>query len=547
MKMLKALIKSRLAMFLEMFNRKGGTGKKQMSKSGLIAIWTFVGVAFLIMFFSVFMGMAIMYFEAGLDWLYFAMFGILAFAIMFVGSVFMAQTQIFEAKDNDLLISMPIPPRYILISRIVSVGILNIIYEAVVAIPALVCYLIWGQVNVLSVLFFIVICAALPLLSLGLTTLFAWFLSAITSRMKRKTLFKMILSVVLLGAYFIMCFNMSSILEKLVTNSDVISESLGKVFIVYWLGSAIGNANALHLLYFVMICVGIFAVVYFALSRSFIKLATMNRGGAKLVYTEKKTKNKGADSALLRREFSRFVTSASYMMNQGLGLLFMVGLSVFAFVKRADATAAVTSMMRNMAGIEIDLAPMIAPIFAYVLCFMGMMVLISAPSVSMEGKNLWIAQSLPVDGSRVLMAKVKLHVIISAPFIIASSVLILIGYPTDVWGVIGTLTAPMAFNVFMGFLGLKLNLRYPRLDWIDEVTVLKQGIIGAVMAIGLGVVVVPAIIFSVVEALLATLFHTIIPIGVGLIVYAVILSAICAAMYSSIKKNGGKKFAMLGN
>ena len=159
MKMLSSLIKCRLASFLEMFNRKGGT-KKQTSKGGMIALWIFVGVMFLIMFFSIFMGMAMMYFEAGLDWLYFAMFGLLAFAIMFVGSVFMAQTQIFEATDNDLLLSMPIPPRYVLLSRIASVGVLNVIYEAVVAIPALACFIIWGNVTALKVLFFLIILIA---------------------------------------------------------------------------------------------------------------------------------------------------------------------------------------------------------------------------------------------------------------------------------------------------------------------------------------------------------------------------------------------------
>ena len=547
MKMLSALIKSRIAMFFEMFNRRNGAGKRSMSKGGMIALWSFVGVAFLIMFFSVFAGMALMYFEAGLDWLYFAMFGLLAFAIMFVGSVFIAQTQIFEAKDNDLLISMPIPPRYILISRIVSVGVLNLIYETVVAIPALVCCLIWGKANVLTVLFFIVICAVLPLLSLGLTTLFAWLLSAITSRMKRKTLFKMVLSIVLLGAYFIVCFNMSSYMQALVENGEMISRTLGNIFIVYWLGSAVGNTNALYLLFIVLICVGVFAAVYFALSRSFIKFATMNRGGAKLVYKERKTKNKGADAALLRREFYRFVTSASYMMNQGLGLLFMVGLTVFAFVKRADGITAVSRVLSEMLGEGADPAKYLAPIMSFALCFMNAMVLISAPSVSMEGKSLWIAQSMPVDGSRVIIAKVRLHVLISLPFIAISEALILIGFPTDVLGVIATVAAPICTCIFIALIGVKLNLRWPKFDWIDELTVLKQGTIGIVMAIAFGIVFGSLILFAVIEVVSTAVLGIFIHPAILLLVYSAALFAISAAMYSGIKKNGGKKFAMLGN
>lgn len=546
MKMLSALIKCRLASFLEMFNHKGST-KKQTSKSGMIAIWVFVGISFLMMFFSVFSGMAMMYFEAGLDWLYFAMFGLLAFAIMFVGSVFMAQTQIFEATDNDLLLSMPIPARYVLLSRIVSVGVLNVIYEAVVAIPALACFFIWGSVTVLKVLFFLVLLIALPFLSLGLTTLFAWLLSALTSRMKRKTLFKMVLSIVLLGAYFVFCFNMSTFMQELVMNGDVVSEALGKVFIVYWVGSAVGNENALHLLFVVLISVGVFAAVYFALSRVFIKLATMNKGTAKLVYTEKKTKNKGADSALLRREFSRFVTSASYMMNQGLGLLFMVGLSVFAFVKRADGLAAVSSVFSGMIGTDADFSKYLAPLLGFALCFMNAMVLISAPSISMEGKNLWIAQSVPVDGSRVLIAKVRLHVLVSVPFIAVSEAFILIGFPTDILGIIATIAAPICSCIFIALIGVKLNMRWPKFDWIDELTVLKQGTIGIVMAIAFGIVLGSFILFSIVEVVALAVLGIFIHPAILLLVYAAVLFAISAAMYSGIKKNGGKKFAALGN
>ena len=546
MKMLSALIKSRLAMFLEMFNRKGST-KKQTSKGGMIALWIFVGVSFLIMFFSVFSGMAMMYFEAGLDWLYFAMFGLLAFAIMFVGSVFMAQTQIFEATDNDLLLSMPIPPRYVLLSRIVSVGVLNVIYEAVIAIPALACFIIWGHVTVLKVLFFLILFVAMPFLSLGLTTLFAWLLSALTSRMKRKTLFKMVLSIVLLGAYFVFCFNMSTFMQELVMNGEAVSEALGKVFIVYWFGSAIGNENALHLLFVVLISVGVFAAVYFALSRVFIKLATMNKGAAKLVYTEKKTKNKGADSALLRREFYRFVTSASYMMNQGLGLLFMVGLTVFAFVKRADGLAAVSNVFSGILETDGDFTKYLAPLLGFALCFMNAMVLISAPSISMEGKNLWIAQSMPVDGSRVIIAKVRLHVLVSLPFIAVSEALILIGFPTDILGIIATVASPICTCIFIALLGVKLNMRWPKFDWIDELTVLKQGTIGIVMAIAFGIVFGSIILFGVIEVVAFTVLGIFIHPAILMLLYAAVLFAISAAMYSDIKKNGGKKFAALGN
>ena len=46
----------------------------------------------------------------------FATAGLMALGLSVFGSVFATQSQIYDAKDNGLLLSMPIPPRTILLS-----------------------------------------------------------------------------------------------------------------------------------------------------------------------------------------------------------------------------------------------------------------------------------------------------------------------------------------------------------------------------------------------------------------------------------------------
>ena len=50
--------------------------------------------------------------------------------------MFTAKAQLFEARDNELLLSMPIKPSAILASRMVSLLLLNLGFELLVAIPA---------------------------------------------------------------------------------------------------------------------------------------------------------------------------------------------------------------------------------------------------------------------------------------------------------------------------------------------------------------------------------------------------------------------------
>ena len=154
---------------------------------------------------------------------------------------------------------------------------------------------------------------------------------------------------------------------------------------------------------------------------------------------------------------------------------------------------------------------------------------------------------MPVDGSRVIIAKVRLHVLVSLPFIAVSEALILIGFPTDILGIIATVAAPICTCIFIALLGVKLNMRWPKFDWIDELTVLKQGTIGIVMGIAFGIVLGSFLLFGVIEAGVFIVLGIFLHPAILLLVYSAVLFAISAAMYSGIRKNGGKKFAALGN
>ena len=200
--MLKSLLRVRFAALLAAFTgqsrKRGRQTKGKAAGYALLMLYCFC--AFVFLFYSSFSQLAEAFFPAGLGWLYFAMFAIMAFALMFIGSVFTAKSQLFEAKDNELLLSMPIAPRAILASRMASLWLLNLIFGLVVAVPAA---LAWAQAAALPVLGWVSIVLLLPALdffSLAVTSLLAWGLSLLASRLRRKSLVTVIGSVVFLGA-----------------------------------------------------------------------------------------------------------------------------------------------------------------------------------------------------------------------------------------------------------------------------------------------------------------------------------------------------------
>lgn len=127
--MLKALMRVRLGQPEKLVF--GGTRKKKITRGRLIGmsalmLYAFCAIGFLL--YSSFVQLATAYRQMGLEWLYFAMFFLLDFGLIFIGSVFTAKAQLFEARDNELLSSMPIPPGYILTSRMLLLWALGLFY-----------------------------------------------------------------------------------------------------------------------------------------------------------------------------------------------------------------------------------------------------------------------------------------------------------------------------------------------------------------------------------------------------------------------------------
>lgn len=108
------------------------------------------------MFGSMFSSICMPLHELGLGWLYFAIAGLMAFMLTFIGNVFATQTQLFDAKDNELLLSMPIAPKFILGSRMLLLLALDLGYVLLVMGPAGVVYCMNYPVTALSVAYFII-------------------------------------------------------------------------------------------------------------------------------------------------------------------------------------------------------------------------------------------------------------------------------------------------------------------------------------------------------------------------------------------------------
>ena len=531
--MWRALLKKQFLELNQTYFQDKKKGKRR-SKGGTIGFIALMGLLFLVLA-GVFLGVGNLLVDGlvpmGLDWLYFAMMALIALLLGVFGDVFNTYAGLYHAKDNDLLLSMPIPPVKLLTVRLVGVYAMGLLYTGIVWVPAMVAYWIWGNVTAGGVILPILLFFVLGLFVLVLTCVLGYVVALIASRLKNKSFVTVLLSLAFIAAYYIFYFRASEYLQNLLLHAEELSGRIqGELWPLYQLGLAATGKIVPFLIVTAMVAV-LLVLTVAVLSRSFVRIATANRGEKKAVYREKTAKVQGVRQALLQKEWKRFTSSATYMLNCGLGIIFLIAGAVVVLVKQNALRENVVPLLS-----EIPEVGGLVPVAILVLIILlGSMNCISAPSVSLEGKSIYLVQSLPVKPWDVLWAKKMLHMRLDLLPCLFCAAVLGEALQVETTALFLTLMGTIVFVEFHAAFGLVLNLWKPNLSWTSEVVPVKQGASVALALFGSWVI-----------ALLigagAWFSRNLIPPTVYLAVIVVILAAVSLWMKRWLKTKGAKIF-----
>ena len=469
--------------------------------------------------------------SAGLDWLYFTLMTLLASFLGIFGSVFNTYSSLYMAKDNDLLLSLPIPVRTIMAARLVSVYLMGLMYSAVVYLPCLIVYWIVVGITAKTALGGILLLALLSLFVLTLSCALGWIVAKVSRKLRNKSFITVLVSLVFIGAYYFFYAKAGDLLQELLENAARYGESIRSgAYPLYLVGRvAVGDGGAMAMVTAVVLA--LFALVWWLIARSFLKLATSTGTVAKKEYREKTARLRSADAALLGRELSRFTASANYMLNCGMGILGLV-IGAAALVWKGG------SLLPMLESVFADRPGALSVLLCAALCTLVGMNDMAAPSVSLEGKSLWLAQSLPVTSWQVLRAKLRMHLLLTAVPAALCGICVVIVSPAGAAQTALALVVAALFTVLSALLCLFLGLKMPNLHWTSEITPIKQG--GAVaLALLSGVVY---------AALLAAGFFLIgwrMGYMVFMAAFAVVTLAACVLLLRWLKTKGCTVFANL--
>ena len=472
--MLVSLIKKQLLELFSSYVVDRKTGKAR-NKNGIIlyivlAIILFGGLGFA--FYTMAGGLGAAILGHGFNWLYFALMGLLSIALGIFGSVFNTYASLYLPKDNEFLISLPIPSYKLVLARTAGVFFISLMYSAWLWIPAIIAYWVLTPVSVLGVVFPILLTFVIALFVSVLSCILGWIVAVIASKAKGKSFLTVFLSLLVIVLYYVIYFKVVNSLGEILDHIDSLGTTVKTwLHYVYLLGLA-ADGNVLPMLGIVGITVLLAALCLFALVKTFTKLALTTEKTEKNAKKIIGYKKHSVEKALLNRELRHFTSMSTWMLNGGLGLLIMPAAAITAIIK-AD-------FIRDLiAGGASEFQPFINAAPVLLIAIIGMIVSTNCMlpcSISLEGNTLWILRTLPVEPWEILHAKENMGVALNIYPTVFTALVLGIVFQLEIIQIVLLVCSLWLLVWLMQDFGLFLNLLHPDFNWTNPNNVVKQGL-----------------------------------------------------------------------
>lgn len=538
--MLKVLIKKQIAETFARTFRRGSYNRsaksERKSKLGgngtmILMVIAALYLAAMFTFFSVGLCQKIMSVDMG--WLYYLICSGAAIIFGTFGSVFSTCFTLYMAKDNDLLLAMPIPIRDLILSRLCSVYFMSLLYSGLVTIPAVAVGWAIGGFSVSRVIGGLILVVLISLIVTGLSCLLGWVVAKLSQRLKNRSFLTVLIALVFFGLYYFIYFRIMDRVQDLLAVMIRIGGKIRSSAYPLYVFGQIGEGNWLGMLCWSAGVLLVLGLIWLVLKKSFLSITTATPTPKRTVYRVKESRQGSPSAALYRKELYRFSSSANYMLNCGMPLLLLLGFGGYMLFEGRKLVATMSVVLAKAQGT-------VPVILCAACCMLSGMVDISTPSVSLEGATIWQVQCLPVKPWQVLRAKLMLHLSLAViPVLFCSTVLMILSpASTTVLQRILILVVSVLNMLLFALFGLFLGLNLPNLSWTNEIVPIKQ-------SASVFFVIFSCIGLSIAFGGFYLLFGWHIGATAWMSIFALFFLAADAALYLWLRGPGSRRFALL--
>lgn len=297
---------------------------------------------------------------------------------------------------------------------------------------------------------------------------------------------------------------------------------------------ALVNYDIFALIKFILISIVPFLIFVLVFSKTFKTInGKLSESYKKANYKVSKLETSSVIKSLVTQELRRYFATPIYVMNTAFGMVLLVVAAI------ATLFISKETLLEFLGYPEIaNMIPVATLVF---LVFAIGLSCTTNSSISLEGNRLWILKSLPIKPNDIFKGKIITNLIITIPASIIANILFFIGLKFDIKYLIFNLVISIIFAILSAVLGIIINLYFPKMEWTNPTTVVKQS---ASVSITILVILILTLVVVGVSVVLVKVFN----ITNMMIILSSILIIFLISLFVSIKilnYIGNEKFSRL--
>ncbi len=452
---------------------KYSTDKKK--KSGIIGAYFGVAILYL-MLLGYCLAMAYGFGQYGLIFAIPEMTAVIISVMSFFLTVLKTNGYLFGFKEYDMLMAMPFSAREVLEEKFLYMYIKSFPMMGIISVSMMIGYIIFADFSLTGIVMWVILTLFLPLIPMVLASLVGALITGIGTKFKYKRMVSLILTFI----FVIACFCSRFIIEKIIREDQIdavidktagINSNFNRYYLPgKWFSDACNNGSIGSCLLFLGVSIIVLELFVFFVGKSYKTVNSILKTSEVHKKTKtKEIKKKNVVNSIAYKELRRFLGSNLYITNCGMGQVLVIIFSVVVlFVNPQSVIDAIAQ------GAPVT-PQMLLPAIPFVVYFMVGMVPTTCCSLSLEGKNLWIPLSMPIDSMTLIKGKMLFSEYISIPFALLGTICMSVSFEA---GIINTLLFAIVSVLLCTFsttYGMACGIKFRKYEYENEIEVIKQG------------------------------------------------------------------------
>lgn len=382
----------------------------------------------------------------------------LASLFSFCMTFFLAKNILFQNKDNDLLLTLPLKKELIISTRLTYLYLYNLVLTLLCLIPGLYIYIANIGISLNLVIISVILVFFTPIIPTLLASVFGYLIAFLTNKFSKSNLFEYIFNLLFIGMYFLVLFNNNSFLVNIILNKNI----KYILFPLYLINKSL--VNPLYIVIYVIfnlivlyLFIKLFKDIYFKLIINVNRVITKNNYK---IDKNKNTYNKKS-TALLKKEIKNYFSSFVYVFNTLIGPVALILLTIYLIFDNKIVTMLPSS---------VDIKLYIYLLLTFVVSFTN----VTCCSISMEKQNFYMLKTLPLSEKEILNSKLKLNILLVLPSVIFFLMVIYLKGYIKFYDAYLLLFYSCFLNLFVSMYGLIVNLKFPMFDALNDQIIVKR-------------------------------------------------------------------------